>query len=67
MITNKICILYIVYYIGSIFLSHSKFKNTLKHYFNSDIYFNCFRVLADNPIKEIHPRAFLNNIRLKRL
>ncbi|XP_022172830.1 leucine-rich repeat-containing G-protein coupled receptor 5 [Myzus persicae] len=24
-------------------------------------------VLADNPIKEIHPRAFLNNIRLKRL
>lgn len=39
----------------------------LKYYFKADIYFHCFRVLADNPIKEILPRAFLNNIRLKRL
>lgn len=26
-----------------------------------------FRVLSDNPIKLIHPDAFLNNTRLKRL
>lgn len=55
----------IVNVIKSRILLHGNLKLYLKTSLN--IYFYCFRVLADNPIKEIHPGAFLNNIRLKRL
>lgn len=51
--------------IKSRILSHGNLKLYLKTSLN--MYFYCFRVLADNPIKEIHPGAFLNNIWLKRL
>lgn len=58
-------IICIVNGIKSRILSHGNLKLYLKTFLN--IYFYCFRVLADNPIKEIHPGAFLNNIWLKRL
>ncbi|KAL4120563.1 hypothetical protein QTP88_013233 [Uroleucon formosanum] len=62
--TLNFVFVFMIYYVK---LKQKIYKSMLKYYFKADIYFHCFRVLADNPIKEILPRAFLNNIRLKRL